>query len=60
MISVFVWAQVKTISSFQSLNNKLKLFGKVVPLEHPRYVMQYKSKSKEKYIGKYVEEFLKA
>jgi hypothetical protein len=39
------------------LNNKLRLFGKIVPLEHPRYIMQYKSKQKQFYIAKYLEEF---
>jgi len=41
------------------LNNELKLFGKIVPLEHPRYIMQYKSKKKQEYIAKYIEEFSK-
>jgi hypothetical protein len=39
------------------LNGELKLFGKIVPLEHPRYIMQYKSKQKSSYIAKYIEEF---
>jgi len=39
------------------LNGELKLFDKIVPLEHPRYVMQYKSKQKHTYINKYIEEF---
>jgi hypothetical protein len=39
------------------LNNEFNLFGKIVPLEHPRYVMQYKSKQKQYYIAKYIEEF---
>lgn len=41
------------------LNEKLKLFEKIVPLEHPRYVMQYKTKTKQIYIKKYLEEFQK-
>jgi Domain of unknown function (DUF4918) len=41
------------------LNHELKLFGRIVPLEHPRYVMQYKSKQKQFYIDKYIEEFNK-
>lgn len=41
------------------LNEKLRLFERVVPLEHPRYVMQYKSKQKQRYIDKYIVEFLK-
>jgi hypothetical protein len=42
-----------------TLNDKLKLFDKIIPLEHPRYVMQYKSKQKLQYISKYMEEFSK-
>lgn len=41
------------------LNNELKLFERIVPLEHPRYIMQYKSKQKKYYIAKYIEEFRK-
>jgi hypothetical protein len=41
------------------LNNELKLFGKIIPLEHPRYIMQYKSKKKHEYITKYIDEFRK-
>ena len=41
------------------LNEKLKFFNKIVPLEHPRFIMQYKSKQKQIYIKKYVEEFQK-
>jgi hypothetical protein len=41
------------------LNEELKFFGRIVPLEHPRYVMQYKSKQKDFYINRYIEEFRK-
>jgi hypothetical protein len=41
------------------LNDDLKIFKKIVPLEHPRYIMQYKSKQKQIYINKYVEAFSK-
>ncbi|MBR3211344.1 MAG: SMUG2 DNA glycosylase family protein [Bacilli bacterium] len=37
------------------LNNKLHLFKKIIPLEHPRYIMQYNSNKKEEYIKKYIE-----
>jgi hypothetical protein len=42
------------------LNEEKKYFGKIVPLEHPRYIMQYKTKKKNEYIGKYLEEFSRA
>ena len=41
------------------LNDELRLFDKIVPLEHPRYVMQYKSKKKQQYIDKYITEMSK-
>jgi len=36
------------------LNSKFRFFDTIVPLEHPRYVMQYKSKQKHIYIKKYI------
>ncbi len=41
------------------LNNKHQFFGQIVPLEHPRFIIQYKAKSKEKYIEKYLQAFNK-
>jgi hypothetical protein len=38
-------------------NRRHGYFEKLVPLEHPRFIMQYKSKQKELYIRKYLEEF---
>jgi hypothetical protein len=42
------------------LNNEMKFFDKIVPLEHPRFIMQYKSKQKDIYIQKYLDELGKA
>lgn len=39
------------------LNKKHHFFDKIEPLEHPRYIMQYKSKSKHEYIAGYLEKF---
>lgn len=36
------------------LNKEKKYFKKIIPLEHPRYVMQYKSKQKDEYIQKFI------
>jgi hypothetical protein len=41
------------------LNEELKFFDEIIPLEHPRYIMQYKSKQKSYYINRYLEEFRK-
>ncbi len=47
----------KNFNFLSDLNGKYRFFGKVVPLEHPRYVMQYRTKSKNIYIEKYLNEF---
>jgi hypothetical protein len=41
------------------LNKKKKYFDKLIPLDHPRFIMQYKSKSKDAYIAKYLAAFSK-
>ncbi|CAN5899820.1 SMUG2 DNA glycosylase family protein [soil metagenome] len=41
----------------RELNEKHHFFGKIIALEHPRFVMQYKTKSKENYIQKYLAAF---
>jgi hypothetical protein len=47
----------KNAAFLEQLNNKEKFFKKIVPLEHPRFVMQYKSKTKQEYVDKYLREF---
>jgi len=44
----------KNARFIEKLNNEAKLFGKLVVLEHPRYIQQYKSKDKQLYIDKYI------
>lgn len=44
----------------QEFNKKHGFFERLVPLEHPRFIMQYKTKQKELYIRKYLDEFGKA
>jgi hypothetical protein len=39
------------------LNKDCKFFDNIVPLEHPRFIMQYRSKQKDHFINKYIEEF---
>ncbi len=36
------------------INDEYKFFDKIISLEHPRFIMQYNSKDKEKYLNKYV------
>jgi hypothetical protein len=40
------------------LNSKYQFFNRIEPLEHPRYIMQYKSGQKEYYINYYIEKLL--
>lgn len=39
------------------LNEEYKFFKKIVPLEHPRFIMQYRSKQKDQFVNKYIKEF---
>jgi hypothetical protein len=41
------------------LNKRKAYFGGIIPLEHPRFIMQYRSKQKQLYIRKYIDEFRK-
>jgi hypothetical protein len=45
----------KNEASIRKLNDLFGLFKKIIALEHPRYIMQYKAKSKIQYIARYVE-----
>ncbi|MBX2977749.1 MAG: DUF4918 family protein [Flavobacteriales bacterium] len=45
----------KNAAYFSKLNERLGLFDRIIALEHPRYVMQYKARSLEVYIDKYLE-----
>lgn len=47
----------KNAAFLQALNEKEQFFKTIVPLEHPRFVMQYKTKTKEQYIDKYLSAF---
>ncbi len=45
----------KNAGALEHFNKELKLFKNIITLEHPRYIMQYKLKSKQEYIERYVE-----
>ncbi len=44
----------KNAKYFSELNNEFKFFDKVIVLEHPRYIMQYRLKKIGYYINKYI------
>ncbi|MRG44402.1 DUF4918 family protein [Chitinophaga sp. SYP-B3965] len=47
----------KNAAFLTQLNEKERFFKKIVPLEHPRFVMQYRNKRKQEYIDKYLTAF---
>lgn len=47
----------KNAAFLQQLNAKEQFFKTIVPLEHPRFIMQYRQKRKEEFITKYLEAF---
>lgn len=53
----FCFGTGKNESFLRRLNNEHNFFGKIMALEHPRFIMQYKAKSKEMYIDKYLSAF---
>lgn len=55
----FCFGTGKNEKFLRALNNQFGFFKKIIALEHPRYVMQYKSKMKQVYIDKYLREFQK-
>ena len=49
--------QGKNFQILHKINQEFKLFKQLIPMEHPRFIMQYKSAQKSAYIQKYVETF---
>lgn len=44
----------KNFRYLQGLNQENNFFGKIIVVPHPRFIMQYKRSSLEKYIGEYL------
>lgn len=44
----------KNYKFLKELNDEYGFFGEVIPLSHPRYVMQYKRKALEGYLNRYI------
>ncbi|MBK9735616.1 MAG: DUF4918 family protein [Saprospiraceae bacterium] len=47
----------KNYAHLNKLNKTYSFFERVIPLEHPRYIMQYKSRSKSFFIDQYLKAF---
>jgi len=53
----FCFGTGKNENFLRKLNDEHQFFGKIVALEHPRFIMQYKAKSEQLYIDKYLSAF---
>jgi hypothetical protein len=56
----FCFGTGKNEQFLTKLNEKYGFFKKIVALEHPRFIMQYKLKTKQLYIDKYLAAFSEA
>jgi len=45
----------KNFSFLSKLNREYHFFDRIIPLEHPRFIMQYRTKQKESFIRAYIE-----
>ncbi len=45
----------KNMKYLERLNSELRLFEEIIPLPHPRWIMQYRFTRKDEYIEKYLE-----
>lgn len=45
----------KNFQFLTSLNEEKRFFESIIPLEHPRFIVQYKHKEKDKYIQDYLQ-----
>jgi hypothetical protein len=53
--AVFCIGTGKNLAYLEGLNEQHGFFERIVPLEHPRFIMQYKARQLESYIAKYVD-----
>lgn len=53
----FVLGTGKNEKFLNTLNREYHFFDKMIALEHPRYIMQYKSRTRNTYVDKYLAAF---
>ncbi len=52
---VFCLGATQNYQYLKNLNDAYHMFDEIVPLTHPRYIIQYKKKEQEQYIDMYLE-----
>jgi len=45
----------KNYKFMMQLNDRLKFFKQIIPLDHPRFIMQYRRKQLDQYVKKYLD-----
>ncbi|MEO8962089.1 MAG: uracil-DNA glycosylase family protein [Ginsengibacter sp.] len=53
----FCFGTGKNVAFLKKINEKYKFFKTIIPLEHPRFIMQYRFKSKQVFLDKYIKAF---
>lgn len=56
----FCIGEGKNFKYFSKINQQYRFFKQVIPLAHPRYIMQYKRKMLDKYLASYVQALKKS
>jgi hypothetical protein len=54
------WGKGKNYSFLEKLNQKHGFFGRILVLEHPRFIMQYRARQKQSYMARYLDTFREA
>jgi len=54
---IIVFGTGKNLKFLEKLNKAHYFTPELIPIEHPRFIMQYKYKHREQYIAKYLEAF---
>jgi len=54
--AAFCLGEGKNFSYLSKMNDELKIFKTIIPLSHPRYIMQYRLKRKEEFINHYIQQ----
>lgn len=55
--AAFCLGEGKNFAYLQKLNKEMEFFDEIIPLPHPRFIMQYKLKTKDAFIRKYLDAF---
>lgn len=56
----FCMGSGKNFKFLDKLNKTEKFFDKVIPMDHPRFIMQYRNKRKQEYMDDYLQKFAQA